>query len=139
MTVPAHEFDPESLGTPPLYTLNLSAAQRDVLAWLEEHGAFVQAIGVDAAQVASDCGISESTAYEAFNRLTGLRLALDIAPATYRLNARYFFTAHPEMRTMVSAALHDPAVKPDERALAPRKRGNTDARRRRTIRPVDTD
>ncbi|MFD3424245.1 hypothetical protein [Streptomyces decoyicus] len=69
----------------------------------------------------------------------GLRLVLDIAPATYRLNARYFFTAHPELRTVLAAALHDPAVKPDERALAPRKRGNADARRRRIVRPVNSD
>ncbi|MDJ0346698.1 MarR family transcriptional regulator [Streptomyces sp. H10-C2] len=138
MTVPAHAFDPESLATPPLYSLNLSAAQRSLLAWMEDQGAYFQSITFRAGEVAAACGIAESTAYDALSRLTAMNLVLDLEPG-YKLNARLFFTNHPEVRDMMAAALADPMVHPDERARAPRKRGNTDARRRRDIRAVPAD
>lgn len=135
-TVPAEAFDPErDLTVPSLYSLNLSAAQHCTLAWIEDHGGLFQAIPVPVETVAEDCGNSLSTVHEALARLEGLRLLVRTAGG-YRINARYYFTLHPELREMITAALTDPPVTPDDRARAPRKVGNAEARRRRTIRPV---
>lgn len=137
-TMPAEAFNPErDLTSPSLYSLNLSAAQHCTLAWIEDHGGLFQALPVSAEEVAEDCGNSVSTVHEALARLEGLSLLVRTPAGLYRINARYYFTLHPELREMIAAALTDPPVTPDDRALAPRKISNTDARRRRTIRPVD--
>ncbi|MET7738382.1 MarR family transcriptional regulator [Streptomyces sp. NPDC005402] len=136
-TMPVEFFNPErDLTAPSLYSLNLSAAQHCTLAWVEDHGGLFDAITVQAETVAEDCGNSVSTVYDALARLEGLRLLVKTAAGLYRINARYYFTLHPELREMVAAALTDPPVTPDDRARAPRKVSNTDSRRRRTIRPV---
>lgn len=137
MTMPAEAFNPDhDLTTPPLYSLNLSAAQHCTLAWMEDHGGLFGDIQVPAETVAEDSGNSLSTIHEALARLKGLRLLLGTVPGFYRINARYYFSLHPELRDMITAALTDPPVTPDDRARAPRKIGNADARRRRTIRSV---
>lgn len=131
-------FDPErDLASPPLYSLNLSGGQRSVLAWIEDHGGLFSAIEVPVTDVAADCGSSESTVYEAVNRLTGLGLLVRHENGLYRINARYFFATNPDVRRLLATALSDPPVTPDGRARAPRKVGNTEARRRRVVRPVE--
>jgi hypothetical protein len=136
-TMPVESFNPErDLTAPSLYSLNLSAAQHCTLAWVEDHGGLFDAITVPAETVAEDCGNSVSTVYDSLARLEGLRLLVKTDAGLYRINARYYFTLHPELREMVAAALTDPPVTPDDRARAPRKVSNTDSRRRRTIRPV---
>jgi hypothetical protein len=133
----AHVFDPESeFVTPPLYTLNLSAAQRCVLNWIEGNGGLFAAITVPVEEVAADLEHSESTVYEALARLTTLGLLVRDVAGTYRINARYVLSSNPDLRRLVASALADPPVTPDARARAPRKIGNTAARRRRRIRPV---
>ncbi|MFD9047876.1 MarR family transcriptional regulator [Streptomyces zaomyceticus] len=138
MTMPA--FDPErDLAAPPLYSLNLSAGQRSVLAWIEEHGGLFSAIEVPVETVAKDCGSSGSTVYDALSRLLLLGLLLrDEVTGYYRINARYFFAMNPDVRRLLAAALSDPPVTPDARAQAPRKVSNADARRRRVVKPVPT-
>lgn len=137
MTMPA--FDPErDLASPPLYSLKLTGGQRSVLAWIEDHGGLFSPIEVPVDDVVKDCGSSESTVYEALQRMLALGLLLR-EPATgwYRINARYFFAMNPDVRRLLAAALMDPPVTPDERAMAPhRKVSNADARRRRVVRPV---
>jgi hypothetical protein len=139
MTImPADAFNPEhDLTAPSLYSLNLSAAQHCVLSWIEDHGGLFDPITVSAEMVAEDCGNSVSTVHEALSRLENLRLLIRTHVGLYRINARYYFTLHPELRDMITAALTDPPVALDERARSPRKVSNTQSRRRRTIRPVD--
>lgn len=135
MTTPA--FDPErDLTSPPLYSLNLSAGQRSVLAWIEDHGGLFSAIEVPVEDVVNDCASSNSTVYDALQRLTGLGLLVRHESGCYRINARYFFTMNPDVRRLLAAALTDPPVTPDARAQAPRKIGNADSHRRRVVRPV---
>ncbi|WP_327071950.1 MarR family transcriptional regulator [Kitasatospora sp. NBC_01302] len=129
-------FDPETLGMPPVYTLNLSAAQRSVLEWLTAQGAVFELITADVEEIAHDCGTSTSTVYDALARLETLRLVENPDPTRYRINPRYFFASNPEIRRLVAEALEAPEVTPDARAEAPRKVGNVDARRRRTIKAV---
>ncbi|MFJ8855656.1 MarR family transcriptional regulator [Streptomyces sp. NPDC102437] len=138
MTImPVDAFNPErDLTSPPLYSLNLSAAQHCVLAWVEDHGGLFDTIPVPVETVAEDCGNSVSTMHEALARLEALNLLVRTTAGLYRINARYYFTLHPELREMITAALTDPPVTPDDRARAPRKVGNTEARRRRNIRSV---
>ncbi|MDX2930439.1 helix-turn-helix domain-containing protein [Streptomyces sp. NRRL_B-16638] len=136
-TMPVEGFNPErDLTAPSLYSLNLSAAQHCTLAWVEDHGGLFDVIPVPVETVAEDCGNSVSTVHEALARLEALNLLVRTSAGLYRINARYYFTLHPELREMITAALTDPPVTPDDRARAPRKVSNTDARRRRTIRPV---
>ncbi|MTE22603.1 MarR family transcriptional regulator [Streptomyces sp. TRM43335] len=135
--MPADSFNPErDLTVPSVYSLNLSAAQHCTLAWVEDHGGLFDPIPVPVDTVAEDCGNSVSTVHESLARLEGLRLLVRTAAGLYRINARYYFTLHPELRDMIATALTDPPVIPDDRARAPRKVSNTDSRRRRTIRPV---
>ncbi|MFJ7200687.1 MULTISPECIES: hypothetical protein [unclassified Streptomyces] len=47
-----------------------------------------------------------------------------------------FLSASPDLRRLVAAALVDPPITPDARAMAPRKVGNTEDWRRRSIRSV---
>ncbi|MEU9774546.1 MarR family transcriptional regulator [Streptomyces sp. NPDC047968] len=137
MTTAPGPFDPEQeFVTPPLYTLNLSAAQRCLLDWIERHGGLFEYINVPVEDAASDMEIAESTVYEARARLTVIGLLVRDDAGGYRINARYFFSANPGLRRLVAAALVDPPITPDARAAAPRKVGNTDSRRRRSIRSV---
>lgn len=129
-------FDPDSLGMPPVYTLNLSASQRSILEWLVSHRAVFDLISVDVEEVALDCGTSVSTVYESLARLEALHLVENPDPTRYRVNPRYFFASHPEIRRLVVEALDAPEITPDARAAGPRKIGNTEARRRRTIKAV---
>ncbi|GAA1273488.1 MarR family transcriptional regulator [Kitasatospora nipponensis] len=129
-------FDPETLGMPPIYTLNLSAAQRSVLEWLTAQGAVFDLVTADVEQIAHDCGTSLSTVYDALSRLEALHLVENPDPTRYRINPRYFFASNPEIRRLVAEALEAPEITPDARAAAPRKIGNMDAMRRRTIRAV---
>jgi hypothetical protein len=137
MTTAAVPFDPEhEFVTPPLYALNLSAAQRCVLDWIERQGGLFAYITVPVEDAAADMEHAESTVYEALARLTALGLLVRDEAGGHRINARYFFSANPDLRRLVAAALVDPPITPDARAEAPRKVGNTDARRRRSIRSV---
>ncbi|MFE9426992.1 MarR family transcriptional regulator [Kitasatospora sp. NPDC006697] len=129
-------FDPDSLGMPPVYTLNLSASQRSVLEWLTSHGAVFDPIITDIEEIALDCGASVSTVYEALARLEALHLVENPDPTRYRVSPRYFFASNPEIRRLVGEALDAPEITPDARAQAPRKVGNIAARRRRTIQAV---
>jgi hypothetical protein len=139
MTAAEYGFDPEILGMPPVYTLNLSAAQRSTLEWLTSHGALFAEIAVDVQQVAQECAASASTVADALARLTALRLVDHPDPTRYRVNPRYFFAINPEIRRLVGEAMDAPEIVPDARAEAPRKVGNTASRRRRTIRAVPDD
>ncbi|MET8629599.1 MarR family transcriptional regulator [Kitasatospora sp. NPDC004669] len=130
------DFDPDSLGMPPVYTLNLSASQRSVLEWLTSHGAVFAPITADVEEIAHDCGTSTSTAYEALARLEALQLVEHPDPGSYRVNPRFFFASNPEIRRLVGEALEAPEITLDARAEGPRKVGNVDARRRRTIKAV---
>ncbi|MFF2123499.1 MarR family transcriptional regulator [Kitasatospora sp. NPDC058184] len=129
-------FDPDSLGMPPVYTLNLSASQRSVLEWLTSHGGVFAPITADVEEIAHDCGTSTSTAYEALARLEALQLVEHPDPGSYRVNPRFFFASNPEIRRLVGEALEAPEITLDARAEGPRKVGNVDARRRRTIKAV---
>ncbi|MET9535349.1 hypothetical protein ABZY02_33135 [Streptomyces sp. NPDC006649] len=80
--------------------------------------------------------LAESTVYDALARLTTIGLLVRDDAGGHRINARYFFSANPDLRRLVAAALIDPPITLDARAEAPRKVGNTDARRRRSIRSV---
>ncbi|MEU3399468.1 MarR family transcriptional regulator [Streptomyces filamentosus] len=133
----AYAFDPDTeFVTPPLYTLKLTAAQRCVLDWIEQHGGLFAAITVPVDDVAHDVEHSGSTVYEALARLTALGLLVRDDAGQHRINARYVLSSNPDLRRLVAAALVDPPITPDSRAEAPRKLSNADARRRRTIRPV---
>lgn len=133
----ARAFDPENeFITPPLYTLNLTAAQRYVLDWIERNGGLLTPITVPVEEVAEDVEHAESTVYDALARLTAIGLLVRDETGAHRINARYFFSANPELRRLVAPELVDPPITPDARAGAPRKVGNTEARRRRTIRSV---
>lgn len=137
MTTAPAPFDPErEFVAPPLYTLNLSAAQRCVLDWIERQGGLFRYITVPVEDAADDMDIAASTVYEALARLTAIGLLVRDDAGGHRINARYFFSANPELRRLVAAALVDPPITPDARAAAPRKVGNTDARRRKSIRSV---
>ncbi|MFD7731905.1 MarR family transcriptional regulator [Kitasatospora phosalacinea] len=129
-------FDPDDLGMPPVYTLNLSASQRDVLEWLASRGGVFDPIVADVEEIAADCGTATSTVYEALARLENLHLVDHPDPARYRVNPRYFFASNPEIRRLVAEALQAPQITPDARAEGPRKLGNVAARRRRTIQAV---
>ncbi|GAA2116176.1 MarR family transcriptional regulator [Kitasatospora saccharophila] len=129
-------FDPDDLGMPPVYTLNLSAGQRSVLEWLVSRGAVFDTVTADVEEIAADCGTSVSTVYDSLARLEALHLADNPDPTRYRVNPRYFFAANPEIRRLVGEALDAPQITPDARATGPRKIGNTEARRRRTIKAV---
>ncbi|MFJ6385858.1 hypothetical protein ACIQI7_38375 [Kitasatospora sp. NPDC092039] len=93
-------------------------------------------ITADVEEIAHDCGTSTSTAYEALARLEALRLVEHPDPGSYRVNPRFFFASNPEIRRLVGEALEAPEITLDARAEGPRKVGNVDARRRRTIRAV---
>ncbi|MFH8294940.1 MarR family transcriptional regulator [Streptomyces sp. NPDC018059] len=137
MTTAPAPFDPEQeFVTPPLYTLNLSAAQRCLLDWIERKGGLFAYITVPVEDAAADMELAESTVYEALARLTAIGLVVRDDVGGSRINARYFFSANPDLRRLVAAALVDPPITPDARAAAPRKVGNTDSRRRRSIRSV---
>ncbi|MFE5847770.1 MarR family transcriptional regulator [Streptomyces niveus] len=137
MTTAPAPFDPESeFVTPPLYLLNLSAAQRCVLDWIERQGGLFAYVTVAVEDAAADIEHAESTVYDALARLTDIGLLVRDDAGGHRINARYFFSANPDFRRLVAAALVDPPITPDARAEAPRKIGNTAARRRREIRPV---
>ncbi|MFJ1837816.1 MarR family transcriptional regulator [Streptomyces sp. NPDC088175] len=137
MTTAPAPFDPEQeFVTPPLYTLNLSAAQRCVLDWIERQGGLFAYINVPVEDAADDMDIAESTVYEALARLTAIGLLVRDDAGSHRINARYVLSANPDLRRLVAAALVDPLITPDARAAAPRKVGNADSRRRRTIRSV---
>jgi DNA-binding IclR family transcriptional regulator len=129
-------FDPDSLGMPPVYTLNLSASQRSVLEWLTSHGAVFEPVSVDVEEIALDCGASTSTVYDALSRLEVLHLVDNPDPTRYRVNPRFFFASNPAISRLVAEALDAPEITLDARAEAPRKLGNTAARRRRTIQAV---
>ncbi|MFI5534535.1 MarR family transcriptional regulator [Kitasatospora sp. NPDC051853] len=131
-----HGFDPDSLGMPPVYTLNLSASQRDILEWLTSRGAIFDPIVADTEEIAADCSVSTSTVYESLARLEGLHLVEHPDPNRYRVNPRYYFASNPEIRRLVAEALDAPQITPDARAEGPRKVGNVAARRRRTIQAV---
>ncbi|MGX1950982.1 hypothetical protein ACWIGY_11890 [Streptomyces anulatus] len=47
--------------THPIYTLNLTGAQRSILEWLIQNGALFTTLEVDPAQIANDCSTSVST------------------------------------------------------------------------------
>lgn len=132
----ARHFDPDSLGMPPVYTLQLSAAQRSVLEWLTSHGALFSELAVDVEEVALDCGTSLSTVYDALARLTALKLTENPDPTRYRVNPRYFFASNPEIRRLVGEALDAPEITPDARAESPRRTNSADIRRRRNVRAV---
>ncbi|MFC8408600.1 MarR family transcriptional regulator [Streptomyces griseoincarnatus] len=121
----------------PVYTLNLTAAQRCTLEWLTFNGALYAPLEVDPKLIAEDCGNSVSTVYEALTRLTALRLIERTGEASvYRVNPRFFFAQNPEVAQLVLDALQAPDVEPDERAHQPRRTSPVDARRRREVRPV---
>ncbi|MFE2553647.1 MarR family transcriptional regulator [Streptomyces sp. NPDC059355] len=130
-------FDLANLTTTPLSSLNLTASQRSVLDWAEAHGGLFTPIPINADTVAQDCGNATSTIYESLARLTALSLLIRDDAGLYRINARYFFTLNPRMRTLVATAIADPPITPDARANRPRKLGNIAARRRKTIKPVN--
>ncbi|WP_123564132.1 MarR family transcriptional regulator [Kitasatospora cineracea] len=131
-----HGFDPDDLGMPPVYTLNLSAGQRSTLEWLVSRGAVFDLVSVDVEETAFDCGTSVSTVYDALGRLESLHLVEHPDPTRYRVNPRYFFASNPEIRRLVGEALEAPRITPDARAAGPRKLGNAEARRRRTVKAV---
>lgn len=136
MAQTAHSIDVESLMSQPLYTLNLSAAQRCVLAWIEEQGGMWEPIETDAEELSARCFVSESTAYEALARLTRLNVLIKDVYGHYRINARYALRDLPHVRDMITAALTDPELSPDERAKGPLKESSADVRRRRTLKAV---
>ncbi|MDI3102433.1 MarR family transcriptional regulator [Streptomyces sp. AN-3] len=119
----------------PVYTLNLTGAQRRVLEWLTVNGALYTHLAFDPETVAKDCASSVSTVYEALNRLTALRLIEHRGPE-YRVNPRFFFSQNPEVAQLVLDALQAPDVVPDDRAQQPRRTSSADARRRRQVRSV---
>ncbi|WP_371244209.1 MarR family transcriptional regulator [Streptomyces pimonensis] len=121
----------------PVYTLNLTAAQRCTLEWLTCNGALYAPMEVDPKEIAEDCGNSMSTVYDALARLTALRLIQRTGEASiYRVNPRFFFAQNPEVAQLVLDALQAPDVEPDERAHQPRRTSPVTVRRRRQVRPV---
>ncbi|WP_327713818.1 MarR family transcriptional regulator (plasmid) [Streptomyces sp. NBC_00464] len=107
-----------------------------MLDWTERQGGLFAYITISVVDAAADMDHAESTVYDALARLTALGLLVRDEAGGYRINARYFFSANPDLRRLVAAALGDPPITPDARAVAPRKVGNTDSRRRRSIRSV---
>ncbi|MEU9616781.1 MarR family transcriptional regulator [Streptomyces sp. NPDC048209] len=82
----------------PVYTLNLTAAQRSVLEWLTQNGGLFTTLEVDPEQIADDCSTSVSTVHDALTRLTALRLIQRPGETTlYRVNPRFFFAQNPEL------------------------------------------
>ncbi|MEV7254139.1 MarR family transcriptional regulator [Streptomyces cyaneofuscatus] len=123
--------------THPVYTLNLTAAQRSVLEWLTQNGALFSTLEVDVEQIAEDCSTSVTTVHDALTRLTNLRLVQRPGDTTlYRVNPRFFFAQNPELAQLAIDALEAPDVLPDARAGRPRRTSTTDAQRRRQVRPV---
>ncbi|MEU2765112.1 transcriptional repressor [Streptomyces sp. NPDC006906] len=129
---------PDDLTTAhPVYTLNLTGAQRNILEWLTQNGALFSTLEVDAEQIADDCSTSVSTVYDALTRLTNLRLIQRTGETTlYRVNPRFYFSQNPELAQLAADALNAPDVQPDARAGRPRRASTTDAQRRRQVRPV---
>jgi hypothetical protein len=121
--------------THPVYTLNLTAAQRCTLEWLTFNGALYAPLAADPEEIGKDCGNSVSTVYEALNRLVALRL-VERNGVQYRVNPRFFFAQNPEVAQLVLDALQAPDVQPDDRAHQPRRTSPADARRKREVRPV---
>ncbi|ASY37104.1 hypothetical protein CAC01_31105 (plasmid) [Streptomyces sp. CLI2509] len=119
----------------PVYTLNLTAAQRCTLEWLTCKGALYECVVVDPEAVATDCKLSVSTVYEALARLVALRL-VHREDVRYRVNPRFFFAQNPEIARLALAALEAPDVVPDARAHQPRRTSPADTRRRRVVRSV---
>ncbi|MCX4489979.1 transcriptional repressor [Streptomyces anulatus] len=119
--------------THPVYTLNLTAAQRNILEWLTQNGALFTALEVDPEQIADDCSTSVSTVYEALTRLTTLRL---LQRTIYRVNPRFFFAQNPELAQLAIDALEAPDVLPGTRAGRPHRTSTTDVQRRWRVRPV---
>ncbi|MFE4532183.1 MarR family transcriptional regulator [Streptomyces anulatus] len=120
--------------THPIYTLNLTDAQRNILEWLTQNGALFTTLEVDPAQIADDCSTSISTVYDALTRLTTLRLLQRTGETTlYRVNPRCFFAQNPDLAQLPVDALNAPDIQPDAR---PSRTSTTDAQRRRQVRPV---
>ncbi|MCL3999012.1 hypothetical protein [Streptomyces lavenduligriseus] len=71
--------------------------------------------------VTEDVEHAESTVYDALARLTALGLLVRDETGGHRINARYFFSANPDLRRVIAAPLADPPITPDARAEAPRK------------------
>nr|WSU79080.1 MarR family transcriptional regulator [Streptomyces anulatus] len=121
----------------PVYTLNLTGAQRNILEWLTQNGALFTTLEVDPEQIADDCSTSVSTVYDALTRLTTLRLLQRTGETTlYRVNPRFYFAQNPDIAQLAVDALNAPDVQPDARAGRPRRTSTTDAQRRRQVRPV---
>ncbi|MFB7906687.1 MarR family transcriptional regulator [Kitasatospora sp. NPDC056076] len=129
------QFDPAMVSAPPLYSLNLSAAERSLLDWMERNGFLLDVKHLDAKVAAEAIGVVPNTVYVAARRLAGLKLLLGGGGA-YQINARYFFATNPLVRDLLAKAIEAPEIQPDARAAGPRKMGNIAARRRRLIRPV---
>ncbi|MET9097123.1 MarR family transcriptional regulator [Streptomyces cyaneofuscatus] len=123
--------------THPVYTLNLTAAQRATLEWLTQNGALFSTVEVDPEQIAEDCSTSVTTVHDALTRLTNLRLIQRPGETTlYRVNPRFFFAQNPELAQLAIDALEAPDVLPDARAGRPRRTSAADVQRRRHVRPV---
>ncbi|MEV7275116.1 MarR family transcriptional regulator [Streptomyces bacillaris] len=123
--------------THPVYTLNLTAAQRSVLEWLTQNGGLFSTVEVDPEHIAEDCATSVSTVHDALTRLTTLRLIQRPGEiGLYRVNPRFFFSQNPELAQLAIDALEAPDVLPDARAGRPRRTSTTDIQRRRQVRPV---
>lgn len=121
----------------PVYTLNLTAAQRATLEWLTQNGGLFDTLEVDPEQVAEDCSTSITTVHDALTRLTTLRLIQRPGESTlYRVNPRFFFAQNPELAQLAIDALDAPDVLPDARAGRPRRSTPADVQRRRQVRPV---
>ena len=119
----------------PIYTLRLTAAQRNLLEWLTWKGAVLDPVHVDTAQVADDCQTSVSTVYDSLARLTSLSLIQSLDGGRYRVNPRFYFSQNPEIARLAAEALAAPNVTPDSRAQQ-RRRASTADVRRRGMRPV---
>lgn len=120
----------------PVYTLNLTAAQRCTLEWITCNGGLYAPLHVDPNEIGEDCGNSVSTVYEALTRLTALRLLQRFEDGSYRVNPRFFFAQNPEVAQLVLDALEAPDVALDDRAQQPRRTSPGDVRRRQAVRPV---
>ncbi|MEW2374222.1 MarR family transcriptional regulator [Streptomyces sp. NPDC006656] len=131
---------PDYLATDaPLYSLKLSAAQRSILDWLETEGGLFAHVHVSVDAIAHDLEVGPSTVYEGLARLVALNLLIGNDVGAYRINARYYFAMNPQVRALVAAALADPPITPDHRAQQPRKMGNVESKRRRTIKSVPSE
>ena len=90
-----------------------------MLDWTERQGGLFSCITISVADAAADMDHAESTVYDALARLTAIGLLVRDEAGGYRINARYFFSANPDLRRLVAAALGDPPITPDARAVAP--------------------